>query len=65
MKQPLHTTVERWAIALPNNAYLKDKNSDTGYCMFDTRADAKDIFDELGIEGQVIKVRITICPARP
>ena len=65
MKQPLHTTIERWAIALPRSVYLKDKCADTGYALFDTRADALDIKNELGLDAEVVKVRITIQPARP
>lgn len=65
MKQPLHVTIERWAIALPRSVYLKDKAADTGYALFDTRADALDIIRDLGLDAQAVKVRVTIQPARP
>lgn len=65
MKQPLLTHVERWAIALPRSTWLKDKASDTGYALFDTRAEALNIMRDLAIDGEVKKVRITIQPALP
>lgn len=58
------TTINRWAI-IWSNAYQKDFSSDVGYLLFETRKEALEHQEAVRIKGEVIKVRVTIEPARP
>ena len=64
MKQPLHATIERWAIKRGEH-YLKHKAFDTGYMLFETRREALEYQEHHKVDGFVVKVRLTIRPATP
>jgi hypothetical protein len=62
--QPHQATVERWALA-KNNSFIKHKDTDLGYLLFDTRKEAKEEDDRFCFGAQPVKVRITIRLALP